>query len=42
MLGVHNQALDHDFGTSDKSVPCGILDEDSGQLYSGLQAYEGQ
>jgi hypothetical protein len=28
-----NQALDHDFGTVGKSTPCGILDEDSGQLY---------
>ena len=28
-----NQALDHDFGTVWKSTPCGILDEDSGQLY---------
>jgi hypothetical protein len=28
-----NQALDHDFGTAEKSIPCGILDEDSGQLY---------
>jgi hypothetical protein len=28
-----NQALDHDFGSVGKSIPCGILDEDSGQLY---------
>lgn len=28
-----NQALDHDFATVGKSIPCGILDEDSGQLY---------
>jgi hypothetical protein len=28
-----NQALDHDFGSGLKSIPCGILDEDSGQLY---------
>lgn len=28
-----NQALDHDFGAVGKSIPCGILDEDSGQLY---------
>jgi len=27
------QGLDHDFGTVEKSIPCGILDEDSGQLY---------
>ncbi len=28
-----NQALDHDFSPVGKSIPCGILDEDSGQLY---------
>jgi RNAse (barnase) inhibitor barstar len=28
-----NQALDHDFGSVGKSIPCGILDEDSNQLY---------
>lgn len=28
-----NQALDHDFGAVGKSIPCGILDEYSGQLY---------
>ena len=28
-----NQALDHDFGAEAKSIPCGIVDEDSGQLY---------
>jgi Rhodopirellula transposase DDE domain len=28
-----NQALDHDFGAEEKAVPCGIVDEDSGQLY---------
>lgn len=28
-----NQALDHDFGAVGKTIPCGILDEDSGQLY---------
>ena len=28
-----NQALDHDFGSNGKSIPCGILDENSGQLY---------
>lgn len=30
--GAH-QALDHDFEPEGKSIPCGILDEDSGQLY---------
>jgi hypothetical protein len=28
-----NQALDHDFGAEGKYIPCGIVDEDSGQLY---------
>jgi hypothetical protein len=28
-----NQALDHDFGCDQKAIPCGILDEDSGQLH---------
>lgn len=28
-----NQALDHDFGYVEKSIPCGILDENLGQLY---------
>jgi hypothetical protein len=28
-----NQAIDHDFGAEQKYVPCGIVDEDSGQLY---------
>jgi hypothetical protein len=28
-----NQALDHDFEPEGKSIPCGILDEDKGQLY---------
>jgi Rhodopirellula transposase DDE domain len=28
-----NQALDHNFGAEEKSIPCGIVDEDSGQLY---------
>jgi Rhodopirellula transposase DDE domain len=27
------QGLDHDFGSVGQSIPCGILDEDSGQLY---------
>jgi hypothetical protein len=27
------RALDHDFDSEGKSIPCGILDEDSGQLY---------
>ena len=24
---------DHDFGTDEKYIPCGIVDEDSGQLH---------
>lgn len=28
-----NQADDHDMGCNEKYVPCGIVDEDSGQLY---------
>ncbi len=28
-----NMAGDHDFGCEEKYIPCGILDEDSGQLY---------
>ena len=29
----YNQAQDHDMGTKEKYVPCGIVDEDTGQLY---------
>lgn len=29
----NNQAQDHDMGAKEKYIPCGILDEDSGQLY---------
>jgi hypothetical protein len=29
----YNQAQDHDMGVTEKYIPCGILDEDSGQLY---------
>ena len=29
----YNQAQDHDMGVEEKYIPCGILDEDSGQLY---------
>lgn len=29
----YNQAQDHDMGVKEKYIPCGILDEDSGQLY---------
>ncbi len=29
----NNQAQDHDMGAQEKYVPCGILDEDIGQLY---------
>ncbi len=29
----HNQAQDHDMGAQEKYIPCGILDEDTGQLY---------
>ncbi len=28
----NNQAKDHDFGCKEKYIPCGIVDEDSGQL----------
>ncbi len=28
-----NQAQDHDMGSQEKYIPCGIVDEDSGQLY---------
>ncbi|CDN11465.1 hypothetical protein RintRC_6285 [Richelia intracellularis] len=28
-----NQAEDHDMGCTEKYTPCGILDEDSGQLF---------
>ncbi len=29
----NNQAKDHDLGLKEKYIPCGILDEDKGQLY---------
>ncbi len=29
----NNQAQDHDMGVKEKYIPCGILDEDTGQLY---------
>lgn len=29
----YNQAQDHDMAVKEKYIPCGILDEDSGQLY---------
>ncbi len=29
----NNQAQDHDLGVKEKYIPCGILDEDRGQLY---------
>ncbi len=29
----NNQAQDHDMGAQEKYLPCGILDEDTGQLY---------
>ena len=29
----NNQAQDHDMGAQEKYIPCGILDEDTGQLY---------
>lgn len=29
----NNQAQDHDLGVKEKYIPCGILDEDKGQLY---------
>lgn len=28
-----NQACDHDMGSKEKYVPCGIVDEDSGELF---------
>ena len=28
-----NKAFDHDMGCEEKYIPCGILDEDTGQLY---------
>lgn len=28
-----NYAVDHDFGTDEKYIPCGIVDEDNEQLY---------
>nr|WP_237741552.1 hypothetical protein [Anabaena sp. PCC 7108] len=28
-----NQANDHDMGCTEKYIPCGIVDEDSGQLH---------
>ena len=28
-----NQAQDHDMGVKEKYIPCGIVDEDTGQLY---------
>jgi transposase len=30
---ANNIALDHDFGCTEKYIPCGIVDEDSGQLF---------
>jgi hypothetical protein len=29
----YHQAQDHDMGVEEKYIPCGILDEDTGQLY---------
>jgi Rhodopirellula transposase DDE domain len=29
----NHQAIDHDMGCEQKYIPCGIVDEDSGQLY---------
>jgi Rhodopirellula transposase DDE domain len=29
----NHQAVDHDMGCEEKYIPCGIVDEDSGQLY---------
>ncbi len=29
----YNQAQDHDLGSKEKYIPCGIVDEDTGQLY---------
>jgi Rhodopirellula transposase DDE domain len=31
-----NQALDHDMGQTDKAIPCGIVNEDSGALFLGF------
>jgi Rhodopirellula transposase DDE domain len=31
-----NRALDHDMGQTDKAIPCGIVDEDSGSLFLGF------
>lgn len=28
-----HQACDHDFGCREKSIPCGVVDEDSGELH---------
>ena len=28
-----NQACDHDMGCKEKYIPCGLVDEDTGQLY---------
>jgi hypothetical protein len=30
---ANHQASDHDMGCTEKFIPCGIVDEDSGQLY---------
>ena len=30
---VYNQDQDHDMGIKEKYIPCGIVDEDAGQLY---------
>ena len=32
----NNKALDHDFGDQGAHTPCGIVDEDSGQLYLNM------
>ena len=29
----HNHAQDHDMGATEKYIPCGILEEDTGQIY---------
>lgn len=31
-----NKAADHDLGSEEKYIPCGIVDEDTGQLYITL------
>jgi hypothetical protein len=31
-----NQALDHDMGHTEKGIPCGIVNEDSGALFLGF------